>query len=265
MITLNVRLAITVCAAMLLLAAGTVEAAEVQPATLPPTVSGSPVTSPATAAAPSTLESFNAAMHGFNLWVWDEVDSAGAWMGFLPPPAAVSSSVSNALSNLINEPTSAISWVVAGDYGNAFTAIRRFWINTTQGWLGIEDVATAQGIVAPPIDIGLALCTRGVGEGAYVVMPFVGPRTLRDGLSDFLLVNTITYLTLAPVIGFPPSLQSLATVEVVEEAGRVAVMRQIDHGDDRNPSADAVRDQYLKSRRERCNQTIALMNAKDTR
>ena len=54
-------------------------------------------------------------------------------------------------------------------------------------------------------------------------------------------------------------------MEVVEEAGRVAVMRQIDHGDDRNPSADAVRDQYLKSRRERCNQTIALMNAKDTR
>jgi phospholipid-binding lipoprotein MlaA len=260
--TLNIRPVRTACAAMLLLTPGTVEAAEVHPTAAPPAILGDLATSPVAPAAPSTLENFNAAMHGFNLWVWGQVDSAGAWTGFLTPPAAVSSGVSNALSNVINEPTAAISWVVAGHYGNAVTAARRFWINTTQGWLGIEDVATAQGIVAPPIDIGLALCARGVGEGSYVVLPFVGPRTLRDGLSDFLLVNAITYLTLAPVIGFPPSLQSVATVEVVEEAGRVAVMRQIDHGDDRNPSADAVRDQYLKSRRERCDQTIALMKAK---
>ena len=265
---MNARLARAALAAVLLLSPVAAKAVEAAPhvvlaspgeaAAPPPGDTGGP----SEQGGPSMLEGFNAAMHGFNLWVWGKVDSAAGWTDLLAPPQSVQRGLSNFLSNLINEPTAAISWVVAGDYGNAGTAAQRFWINTTQGWLGTEDVARGRGLVTPSIDIGLALCSRGVSEGAYVVLPVVGPRTVRDGLADFLLVNTMTYIALAPVIGFPPSLQSVATVEVVEEAGRVAIMRQIDHGDDRNPSADMVRDEYLKSRRARCDQVIAAMKAK---
>jgi phospholipid-binding lipoprotein MlaA len=213
---------------------------------------------------PTSLDRFNAVMHDFNLWSFAAFDAAGEWIGVLQPPAAVSSALSNMLANFINEPTAAISWAVAGDYDNSRTALWRFWTNTTRGWLGIEDVARSEGIVTPPIDIGLALCTRGVSEGAYVVLPFIGPRTVRDGLSDFFLINVITYLTLSPIIGFPPSLQTIATLEVVEEFGKVAAIRQIDHGDDRNPSANAVKDQYLTARRERCEQLTRLLKTTQT-
>lgn len=259
----------------LMMSACHVAAADHAAAVTPPPVSAGEIASPPSAfpsngavalpqasAAPGLLDRFNGTMHDFNLWVWTGVEAAGDWTRPLTPPQSVRAGLSNLLSNLINEPTAAMSWVVAGDYGNAQTALHRLWINTTQGWLGVEDVASQQGVVAPAIDIGLALCARGVSEGAYVVLPLVGPRTVRDGLSDFLLVNTITYLLLAPVIGFPPSLQSVATVEVLEEGGRVAVMRQIDHADDLNPSADAVREEYLAFRRARCAQIISMLHAK---
>lgn len=229
-----------------------------------PASSSAPSTSPQLDDGPGMLERFNSTMHYFNLRVWSGVDVAGAWTAALTPPESVKLGLSNFFSNLINEPTTAISWAVAGDYENSGAALHRLWINTTQGWLGVEDVASRQGVVVPAIDIGLALCSRGVSEGPYVVLPIVGPRTVRDGLSDFLLVNTLTYLTLAPAIGFPPSLESVAIVEVVEEAGRVAVMRQIDHGDDRNLSAEAVREAYLASRRERCSRIISMQRVKGT-
>lgn len=202
------------------------------------------------------LSSFNRAMHDFNHWMWEGVASGGQWLGFLAPPAAVREAVANLLGNYVNEPLSIISWSIAGDFGNSADAARRIWINTTQGWLGLQDPASAQGVKVPSIDIGLALCARGVGEGSYIVLPFVGPRTVRDGLSDFLLINGITYLALAPAVGFPPSLETFLTVELVEEAGRIAVMRQIDHADDRIASLEEARDTYLASRRERCRQIV---------
>ena len=203
------------------------------------------------------LDAFNGAMHKFNLWIWDTVDgTSSAWFGGTVIPEDFVSGTRNFFGNLISEPISALSWAVAGDYDNAWLSARRFWTNTTRGWLGIEDVASREGIIPPTIDFGLALCSRGVGEGGYVVLPFVGPRTVRDGLADFLLVNGLTYLALSPALGFPPSPQAFAVVEISEEVGRIAVMRQIDHGDDRATSAAQQRDEYLASRRERCRHII---------
>lgn len=216
-----------------------------------------PPPAPAAETQEGALASFNSYMHGFNLWVWQAVDASGSWTGFLTPPEQLRDAAGNLLLNFINEPVSMLSWAVAGDFDNAAVSARRFWVNTTEGWLGVQDVATSRGILKPQIDIGLALCARGVGEGGYIVLPFVGPRTVRDGLADFLLTNAITYAALSPVVGFPPSLESIAVIEVAEEAGRIAVMRQIDHGDDRNTSLEDARDRYLAERRRRCNEIIA--------
>ncbi len=216
-----------------------------------------PPSSPPNETQDGALASFNAYMHGFNLWVWRTVYATGSWTGFLTPPEQLQKAAGNMLLNFINEPVSMLSWTVAGDLDNAAVSARRFWINTTEGWFGIEDVASSRGILKQQIDIGLALCARGVGESGYIVLPFVGPRTVRDGLADFLLTNALTYAALSPVVGFLPSLESIAVVEVAEEAGRIAVMRQIDHGDDSDASLEDVRDRYLAERRRRCNEIKA--------
>ena len=171
------------------------------------------------------FSSFNSLMHDFNLWVWQKADVSSDWLAPLSPSAAVRKVGVNLLLNYVNEPVSMLSWVVAGDFTRAAVSAERFWINTTQG--------------------------------GYIVLPFVGPRTVRDGLADFVLFNAVTYAALAPVIGFPPSVELIAVVEVTEEAGRIAFMRQIDHGDDLNTSQAAVRKQYLSDRRKRCDEIIA--------
>lgn len=211
------------------------------------------------------LASFNSYMHDFNLWVWQTADAAGGWTSVLTPPDQLRDAAGNVLLNFINEPVSMLSWTVAGDFDNAAVSAHRFWVNTTEGWFGVQDVATSRGILKPQIDIGLALCARGVGEGGYIVLPFVGPRTVRDGLADFLFTNAITYAALSPVVGFPPSLESIAVIEVAEEAGRIAVMRQIDHGDDRITSLEEMRDTYLAERRRRCDEIIAGLENGQTR
>ena len=166
--------AFAVAAALVSGAASAAESAAVPPA-VPPSETPD-----------GALASFNSSMHGFNLWVWQTVDATGSWTGFLTPPDHLRDAAGNLLLNFINEPVSMLSWAVAGDFDNAAISARRFWVNTTEGWLGVQDVATSRGILKPPIDIGLALCARGVGEGGYIVLPFVGPRTVRDGLADFL-------------------------------------------------------------------------------
>ena len=56
-----------------------------------------------------------------------------------------------------------------------------FAINTTVGGLGFFDVAKNQlGIEASQEDFGQTLGHYGVGNGAYLVLPFVGPSTVRD-------------------------------------------------------------------------------------
>lgn len=202
----------------------------------------------------SWLQAFNETMFSFNSTVWGWVHEHAPSTSIIPASAAAV--LPNVFQNWINEPITALSWAVAGDYGSARGSLYRFGINSTLGILGARDVATAQGVIVPPIDMGLALCARGVGEGANVVLPFVGPRTVRDGLADFLTVNAMTYLVLAPVIGFPPSPRAFLAVELGEEVLRVAVMRQIDHADDLNPNLAGMSADYLASRRARCQQVV---------
>ena len=55
-------------------------------------------------------------------------------------------------------------------------------MNSTVGLLGILDPATNAGLDANNEDFGQTLATWGVPDGPYVVVPFLGPRTLRDAV-----------------------------------------------------------------------------------
>lgn len=57
----------------------------------------------------------------------------------------------------------------------------RFLINTTLGVYGLFDVASAVGLPKHDEDFGQTLGYWGVPSGPYLVIPFLGPSTLRDG------------------------------------------------------------------------------------
>ena len=67
------------------------------------------------------------------------------------------------ISNLVNEPLTALSSLAVGDMSTAWNAVQRFGINSTVGVLGWWDEASTMGYEPEPADIGLSLCRMGVG------------------------------------------------------------------------------------------------------
>ena len=106
---------------------------------------------------------------------------------FLPSP--IRSGVSNSLDNLsilITIPNN----VLQGDFKKAGTNTGRFVINTTIGVLGIFDVAEKIGFSKyEKEDYGQSLAKAGVGPGCYIVLPVLGPSTVRDTAGS--LVNVL--------------------------------------------------------------------------
>jgi phospholipid-binding lipoprotein MlaA len=75
--------------------------------------------------------------------------------------------------------------------GDAFgTALGRFMINSTVGMLGLIDIATQVGYPERRTDFGLTLGRWGVSAGPYLVLPALGPSSLRD--AGGLAVDTVT-------------------------------------------------------------------------
>ena len=95
-------------------------------------------------------------------------------------PSPVRSGVSNSLDNLSNLVTIPNN-ILQGDLKKAGINSGRFVINTTIGILGFLDVA--QHIGLPDYekeDYGQSLAKFGVGPGCYIVLPVLGPSTVRD-------------------------------------------------------------------------------------
>ena len=66
------------------------------------------------------------------------------------------------------------------------TEVARFGINSTLGVAGLFDPADNWfGLKQEDNDFGLTLAKYGVGEGPYVVLPLLGPSTVRDALGGF--------------------------------------------------------------------------------
>jgi phospholipid-binding lipoprotein MlaA len=101
-------------------------------------------------------------------------------------PSPVRSGTSNALDNLSTLVTIPNN-VLQGDFKKAGINTGRFIINTTLGIAGIFDLA--QKIGFPDYekeDYGQTLGAMGVGEGCYLVLPVLGPSTVRDTAGSFV-------------------------------------------------------------------------------
>ncbi len=79
-------------------------------------------------------------------------------------------------------PASAVNNFLQGKPAYGFTELARFVFNSTLGIGGLFDVATVGGLEARPEDFGQTAAVWGVPSGPYVMLPFLGPSTLRDAL-----------------------------------------------------------------------------------
>jgi len=103
-------------------------------------------------------------------------------------PSQVRNGTSNALDNissLITIPNN----ILQGDFKKAGVNTGRFVINTTMGIVGIFDVAEQMGFPEyEKEDYGQTLGSYGVGSGCYLVIPVLGPSTVRDTAGMFVNV-----------------------------------------------------------------------------
>ena len=97
-------------------------------------------------------------------------------------PPKVKKGVTNFFNNL-EEVDTFINQLLQGKPKESINDLSRFVINTTIGIGGIFDVASKMGLERHEEDFGQTLAVWGVSEGPYIMLPFLGPSTLRDTLS----------------------------------------------------------------------------------
>ena len=125
------------------------------------------------------FENLNRATFAFNQ-VLDGVIFKPVASVYKKLPSPVKNGVGNSLDNLSNLVTIPNN-ILQGDFKKAGINTGRFVINTTIGILGLMDVAQQIGLSEyEKEDYGQSLAKHGVGPGCYIVLPVLGPSTVRD-------------------------------------------------------------------------------------
>jgi phospholipid-binding lipoprotein MlaA len=73
-----------------------------------------------------------------------------------------------------------INLLLQGKFEESFNETGRFLINSTVGLLGFFDVASREGLPKYDEDFGQTLAVWGWKDSRYLVVPFLGPFTIRD-------------------------------------------------------------------------------------
>lgn len=160
------------------------------------------IETPAPAGFPDPLERANRAMLQVNLgvdrWVMSPIARGYAFVVPVPGRRAVRRVLAN-----LNSPSVFVNDVLQLEPGDAGIIVARFALNTTLGLLGVFDVAERLGIEGHHADFGQTLALVGVPSGPFLILPVVGPTTVRDGtgyLVDFLFRPTTYFLGPAALI-----------------------------------------------------------------
>lgn len=142
---------------------------------------------------PDPFENFNRAVFRFN----DALDRtvlrpvARGYRAITPD--IVEQGISNFFSNLGDIP-SALNNFLQGDINGMFSDLSRVIINTTVGVGGLIDVASKNGIEKRGDDLGQTFGIWGIESGPYLVLPFIGPSSVRDGVGwagEFFFVDPL--------------------------------------------------------------------------
>lgn len=145
-------------------------------------------------------EGFNRKVYAFNDWFdrWVGKPVAHAYQRATPEP--VDHAVTHFFNNL-GEINNVANNALQGEGRYAAESLVRFVANSTFGVAGLFDVASVGGIARHETGFGTTFGKWGAGSGPYLVLPFLGPSTLRDTLS--IPVDWTVQPLPAPVTAFP--------------------------------------------------------------
>ncbi|MCA0403308.1 MAG: VacJ family lipoprotein [Proteobacteria bacterium] len=128
-------------------------------------------------------ESINRKVYGFNSALDKVILKPTAQVYTAVLPALVRKSVSNAYNNVLMIPTVGNDLLQA-EWKYAIKDTWRFFVNSTFGIGGLFDVASTSFSLPPHYnDMGLTFAKWGDKKSPYIVIPFLGPSTIRDGMS----------------------------------------------------------------------------------
>lgn len=207
------------------------------------------------------LEGINRGIYKFN----DVADKAvikpvaTAYKTITPSP--IRKGFNNFFNNL-GSITTVLNDLLQLKFAEAFTDAGRFVINTTFGLAGFIDVASMDNIPHRKEDFGQTLGFWGVGNGAYLVLPLLGPSSLRDvtGLTvDTLTTDPITYTHNIGQIRLHNQLRAAQLVDKrtqLLEAGDLVDSASLD-------PYSFMRDAYLQRRANQVADGVVTANAED--
>jgi len=124
-------------------------------------------------------EKFNRSIYAFN----DKLDKniarpvASTYIRAVPAPAR--NGIHNVIDNL-DEPSTIVNDLLQGKLVATLKDSGRFIVNSSVGLLGFFDVASHIGLPDHTEDLGETLASWGVPSGPYLVIPIIGPSTVRD-------------------------------------------------------------------------------------
>lgn len=172
------------------------------------------------AAQTDPYEGFNRSMYKFNTkldkYFFKPVSDGYKFI----TPDVVETGVSNFFNNLkgINV---VLNDVLQGKFLQSASDTGRFLTNTTIGVAGLFDVASELGLQYNVEDFGQTLAVWGVEEGPYLVLPIMGPTTIRDGggLIVDKAANPSTYVPFTGVIeGISDRAKAEGSLKFIDEA-----------------------------------------------
>lgn len=141
-------------------------------------------------------EPFNRVMYNINEFIdkYALKPIARLYNKIIPKP--INKGVSNIFNNLDNVPT-VVNDVLQANFYQASSDAWRLTINSTVGIAGFFDVASDIGLEPNVEDFGLTLAAWGFKDSNYLVLPLLGPSTVRDAMA--WPVN-YEYMTIYPYI-----------------------------------------------------------------
>ncbi len=189
------------------------------------------------------IEPVNRAFFVFNdrLYFWLLKPAARGYAFLVPEFARVG--IRNTLTN-VAMPVRLVNSLLQGKVKGAGRELARFTINTTIGMAGLFDTAKDDWKIAvSDEDTGQTLGACGLGHGAYLVLPFLGPSSLRDaaGLGGDALLNPLSVL-----VDFPTAVAIRAGKAVNDTSLQIG-----EYEDIKAAAVDpylAVRDGYVQYR-----------------
>ena len=134
----------------------------------------------------------------------------------------------------------ALNNVLQGKVKDGFSDLIRFTINSTIGMGGFVDVASNLGFDKHDEDFGQTLAVWGMSDGPYLVLPGLGPSTLRDALS----MIPDAFLTPLWLIDHDRTAYSLTAIDLVDTRARYLGLESVVIGDEYL----FFRDAYLQTR-----------------